>query len=254
MELVEFGALWLDNHVSADAQRIIDDAISFKIVVPSYKPQTYYNIDPGRIVFQDRDLVIYDKEAGPPTQPVPHDSINNLQYALEMATRMTLWCPHRIDAATSGLVIMAANRLASGRMGTAFQKGWVKKRYLALSSGPKPNFEKTTVTATISKVAGRYQASDGGPGYASETVVTVLGDYGNNTLFLCEPLTGRTHQIRLHLAYLGNPIVGDLLYGTEPADRMMLRASGLSFKHPGNGKMVVLGGPWPKAGPEWKGK
>jgi 23S rRNA-/tRNA-specific pseudouridylate synthase len=244
MALVEFGSLWFDDRVVFDPMADIS-AKNFRLNLPAYGPRVYYEIDPARLALRDGDLLVYDKEAGPPTVPAPHDSKNNLLAALERYTGLTLRAPHRLDAATSGLTIVAANRLAASRLGQAFSTGKIKKRYLALTRGPKPAFEKTLVEAVISKEAGRYKASAGGPGYPSRTALTVLGEYGDKVLFLAEPLTGRTHQIRLHMAYLGYPIEGDRLYGGGEAPRLMLRASGLAFGHPGTGKAVTLGGPWP---------
>jgi RluA family pseudouridine synthase len=217
----------------------------FRINLPSYKPRIYYEIEPQRLIFADNDLLVYDKESGPPTVPVPHDQKNNLLAALERHTGLTLRAPHRLDAASSGLVIMAANRLAASRLSRGFMEKKIEKRYLALSVGPKPGFEKKEVDAVIYKTGSVYKAAESGPGYPSQTVVTFLGEYGDKLLFLCEPLTGRTHQIRLHLAYLGYPIVGDKLYGGADAPRLALKASGLSFKHPGTGQSMTFGGPWP---------
>jgi 23S rRNA-/tRNA-specific pseudouridylate synthase len=119
-ELVEFGALWLDNHVFPEPLGKLN-GLNFRLNLPAYKPQVYYEIDPKRLIVNDGDILIYDKESGPPTLPVPHDCKNNLQAALERYTGLTLRAPHRLDAATSGLVIFAANRLAAGRLGQAFQ-------------------------------------------------------------------------------------------------------------------------------------
>ncbi|MDR1110517.1 MAG: RluA family pseudouridine synthase [Deltaproteobacteria bacterium] len=244
LDLVAFGTLWLDNHVLDDPKAALPGG-TFRLNLPWYGPHVFYEVDPARLVFRDGDILVYDKESGPATVPVPHDSRNNLHAALERHTRLTLRAPHRLDAPTSGLVIMAANRLAASRIGVAFKKGQVRKRYLALSSGPLPGFSVTTVDAPISKQNGRLMAIQDGPGRPSRTRVSFLRAFGDRLLFLAEPETGRTHQIRLHLALLGYPIAGDRLYGGESADRLMLKASGLCFRHPGTGQTLTLGGPWP---------
>jgi 23S rRNA-/tRNA-specific pseudouridylate synthase len=244
MGLIDFGALWFDDRLSPDPLATIC-AKRFRLNLPAYGPRIYYQADPERLIVSGPDVLVYDKEAGPPTVPVPHDRMNNVIAALERLTGHTLRAPHRLDAPTSGLVIAAASREAASRLGQAFQRGDVKKRYLALAGGPRPPFDHTVADAVISKVDGRYRADVSGPGYPSLTRLSVLGEYGDKVLFLAEPLTGRTHQIRLHMAHLGYPIVGDPLYGGEPAPRLMLRASGLSFGHPVTGKTITLGGPWP---------
>jgi 23S rRNA-/tRNA-specific pseudouridylate synthase len=140
---------------------------------------------------------------------------------------------------------MSANQLAASRLGRAFAKRQVKKRYLALSQGARPGFSVTEVDAPIPKENGRFMAVPDGPGRPSRTRISFLEAFGDAMLFLAEPETGRTHQIRLHMALLGYPILGDRLYGGAEAPRLMLKASGLSFAHPGTGQTVTLGGPWP---------
>jgi RluA family pseudouridine synthase len=223
--------MWLNNHVQKDPEAVLGEG-SFRLNLPAYEPKIYYEADPARIVFQDEHIIIYDKESGPPTVPAPHDAHNNIQAALERYLGTELRTPHRLDAPTSGLVVMALSRQAAGRLGQEFQSGGVKKKYVALSRGSVPSWTKFTVEAAVNKKDGRYSASFDGPGAPSSTVLTSLGSRGERALFMAEPLTGRTHQIRLHLALMGHPIVGDKLYGGETAERLMLRASGLSFRHP----------------------
>jgi RluA family pseudouridine synthase len=198
-------------------------------------------VDPKRIVFEDNDLLVYDKEAGRPSQAVPHDAYNNIHSSLTRLRGITLRLPHRLDAGTSGLLIIAKNLKAAGAMGKAFQKGEVKKRYLALATGVKPTWDSRRVDAPLAKSQGRLVVRENGPGLSATTDFTLLAWDSGCGLFLAEPLTGRTHQIRLHLSFLGYPIKGDTFYGGEPASRLMLKAAGISFKHPITGRPVVIG-------------
>jgi 23S rRNA pseudouridine1911/1915/1917 synthase len=241
--LVEFGSLWLSDRVVLDPSRVVGEE-SFRLNLPAYSPRIFYEIDPARVVLADGDLIIYHKEAGRPSQGVPHDARNNVLAAMERHTGLELRLSHRLDAPTSGLLMMAVTRQAAGRLGLAFRRGAVRKRYLALSQGPPPSFTETMVDAPVGKEDGRYRVFEPGRGLSARTRLTVLSRQGERTLFLAEPLTGRTHQIRLHLASLGHPIVGDDFYGGRPGPRLMLRASGLRLRHPGDARRLVLGGPW----------
>jgi 23S rRNA pseudouridine1911/1915/1917 synthase len=242
-QLISFGSLWLDNRPQTDPEFALKAGV-FRLNLPAYGPKVFYEIDPNRIVYSDRDLMIYHKEAGRPSQGVPHDGQNNVLAAMERQTGLVLRLPHRLDAATSGFLILAVTRQAAGRLGKAFEKGRVAKRYLALCQGEPPNWTDKTTQTMIAKDGPRYVASTNGPGLRATTRFTVLGAAAGQSLFLAEPLTGRTHQIRVHLAFEGYPIIGDTFYGGAAGLRLMLRASGLRLAHPGTGRMLVLGGPW----------
>jgi RluA family pseudouridine synthase len=243
-ELVAFGSLWLNDSVNLDPLAAIGKGC-FRLSLPVYGTGVFYEINRERIVYRDDDVIVYDKEADRPSQAVPYDAHNNVLAAMERYTGLTLRLAHRLDAGTSGLLLLAVNRLASSRLGIAFQSGKVSKRYLALSLGPKPDWTEKTVEAVIAKENGRYLARESGPGLKSITKFTVIDERDGVVLFLAQPLTGRTHQIRLHLAFIGRPIVGDQRYGGKKDVRIMLRACGLSFSHPGTGEKMIFGGPWP---------
>jgi 23S rRNA-/tRNA-specific pseudouridylate synthase len=245
--LVEFGALWLGRRVAMDPAAELAPG-PFRLNIPAYRPQVFYEINPARVVHSDGDLIVYYKEAGRPSQGVPSDARNNVLAAMERRTGLTLRLSHRLDAPTSGLLIIAVTRQAASRLGMAFKNGAVSKRYLALSAGPDPPWREKLLDAAIGKEGGRYQVAEDGLGLSARTKLTFLGRQGENMLFLAEPLTGRTHQIRLHMANEGYPIIGDSFYGGAPARRLMLRASGLRLTHPGHARTLVLGGPWPDGG------
>jgi 23S rRNA pseudouridine1911/1915/1917 synthase len=256
--LVAFGCLWVDDRPFMDPARSLAGLSHFRFNPPAYGPVRFYEADPGRIVHEDDDLLIYHKEAGRPSQGVPYDAHNNVLAALGrlLAGRgrpARLWLPHRLDAETSGLLLLAKNQAAAGAVGRAFQAGQVAKGYLALGLGPRPERNSFPVEAAIAKEGSRYVARASGPGLAARTNFTVLDqrDFGagggpelKEVLFRAEPLTGRTHQIRLHLAWAGWPVRGDRFYGraeaeeARPAPRLMLAAVSLGLPHPnGTGRL-----------------
>lgn len=259
--LVEFGSVWLDDRPCLDPARPLAGHSAFRINPPAYGPVYFYEADPARIVYEDAELIAYNKESGRPSQGVPHDAHNNILAALTRmlavrGERSRLWLLHRLDADTSGILLFAKNKEAAGTLGRAFQKGEVEKEYLALGLGrgtPKQSF---SVKNFIAKEGRRYVNRKAAPGLAAHTDFDSLkrfdtpipasgGDF-REALFRARPRTGRTHQIRLHLAHNGWPIRGDRFYGRpevetlNPAPRLMLASARLTFTHPKSGRTVDI--------------
>lgn len=246
--LVEFGALWLDDRPCLDPDRPLSRHRDFRINPPVYGPLKFYESAPQRIIFEDADLLIYNKEAGRPSQGVPHDAYNNVLSGLGRlrAARgdynTALWLLHRLDADTSGLLMLAKNKVTAGIMGRFFQQQRVMKEYLCLGLGETPAKTEFEVKALIAKEGRRYVAREKGVGLAAHTDFTWQGEVlagpspQSRHLFTARPRTGRTHQIRLHLALAGWPISGDRFYGRPDEaprpSRLMLAAVALSFSHP----------------------
>ena len=249
--LVAFGCLWVDDRPFLDPDKSLAGRFRFRFNPPAYGPVRFYEADPGRIIHEDDDLLVYHKEAGRPSQGVPYDAHNNVLAALGRLLEgrggpARLWLTHRLDAETSGLLLLAKTPAAAGAVGRAFQEGQVAKSYLALGLGSRPERDFFQVEAAIAKEGARYVTRSSGPGRAATTNFTVLGEKDfepggpemREVLFRAEPLTGRTHQIRLHLAWAGWPIRGDRFYGraeaeeARPAPRLMLAAVSLGLSHP----------------------
>ncbi|MGL4208839.1 MAG: RluA family pseudouridine synthase [Candidatus Adiutrix sp.] len=250
--LVEFGAVWLDDRPCFDPEKPLQNHHFFRINPPAYGPIAFYEAEIKRIVFEDDDFLIYNKEAGRPSQGVPYDAYNN---ALAGLTRLfagrekkvKLWLLHRLDADTSGLLLFAKSRENAAALGKLFQRGEVEKEYLCLGAGTQEPQQNFTVKTFIAKESGRYINKPTGPGLLAHTDFQVLeqrppqGDNPHKILFLAKPRTGRTHQIRLHLKWAAWPIIGDRFYGAHlPAPRLMLMAVGLTFKHPRTQKIVSV--------------
>jgi 23S rRNA pseudouridine1911/1915/1917 synthase len=152
---------------------------------------------------------------------------------------------HRLDRATSGLLAVAKTQHALSVLSRHFRKGLVKKRYLAVVRGAFEDAQGSIVAPIDRDPDRRPHWWVIGTGKPAETRWRVLGSTQNLTLLELEPVTGRTNQLRIHLAYVGRPILGDALYGPSPAiesgeeperETLLLHAWRLAFHHPETGE------------------
>lgn len=206
-----------------------------------------------RILLLDDDLVVVDKPAGMPSVPArtpcdPPDVATVLAAgALAFAPRVE--AVHRLDRDTSGLLILARSRAARVELGRAFEAGAVEKTYLALVVGCLPGTE-----GAIHQPLGpdpsapprqRIDPIGGRPAATRWRIVPGEGLPAAVTAVELTPITGRSHQLRVHLAWLGCGIVGDRLYarGADSAGRLWLHASRIVFPHPRDGRSVEISAP-----------
>lgn len=191
-------------------------------------------LPPEALLYEDGELISVNKPAGINSQRTPYQLKGTLEYWVTeyfkaQGSSEPARVVHRLDRGTSGAMLFPKNRPAAARLSKLFQDGLVEKRYLALVSG-NPGQNEWTVDAPIGKVASaRYGVMEGGK--ASQTEFRVIAASGDSALVEARPLTGRTHQIRVHLASVGLPICGDTTYGGQPAGRMMLHCSSMTFEN-----------------------
>ena len=211
---------------------------------------------PVPIVYEDDDLLVVDKPAGLTVHPAPGHPSHTLVNAL-LALRPNLsgiggvqrpGIVHRLDKDTSGLMLVAKRDAAHQSLAAQLQARRVHKRYLALVWGcPRP--ESGTVDAPIARhPADRKRMALVQGGRASVTHYAVLERFPEASLVEARPVTGRTHQIRVHMASLGCPLVGDALYGprkTTLVSRHFLHAASLAFRLPSTGETVEVSAPLP---------
>ncbi|OWV32010.1 RNA pseudouridine synthase [Pacificimonas flava] len=187
----------------------------------------------SRILYEDAELLVIDKPAGLAVHPgpkTPHSLEDHLD-DLRLGFRQRPQPVHRLDRDTSGCLLLARNRRALKRLGALFEQGAVTKTYVALLAGRHEGDGR--IDAPLSKISSRekgWRMRVDPAGKSAATLWRVLEPRGDHTLVEFRPLTGRTHQIRVHAAHALSPLVGDPVYGqADPAMSMRLHALGLSF-------------------------
>ena len=203
---------------------------------------------PGLIVIhEDAHLLVLDKQPGLLCVPGRGEDKQDCLSARALARWTDALVVHRLDMATSGLVLMARSPAAQRALGDAFAKQEISKRYEAIVAGTlaeSPDWSIIDAPIAADWPRRPMQKIDAA-GKPSITRWRALGAMPSNaTRLLLEPRTGRTHQLRVHLASIGHPILGDALYAEDSvrdrSERLMLHASVLQFRHPASGETMRL--------------
>lgn len=253
---------WISNGlVLVNGQQVADKykvKIGDQVVVT---PEGPHPIDlkpediPLDIVYEDDDVLVVNKPQGMVVHPAPghpdHTLVNALMYHSPLSTINGEFRPgivHRIDKDTSGLLMVAKNDRAHQSLAAQLKAKTTKREYIALVHG-RIKEEKGTIDAPLGRSRkDRKKQAIVANGRHAVTHFKVLERYRNYTLIKCRLETGRTHQIRVHLASIGHPLAGDPLYGprkTLPGRGQYLHARLLGFVHPTTGKEVVFTAPLP---------
>jgi len=246
----------------------LDDEVS--VIIPPPEPSGIEPADiPLDIIYEDSDMIIINKKAGIVVHPSyghRQDTIVNalLNYNPNLSTIGGVFRPgivHRLDRDTSGVMIIAKNDRAHHILSAQFKDRSVEKDYLCFVRGIpiKPRDEIITLVGRDPHNRKRFAVLDNG-GKEAVSVYEVLNAFKFITLVKVRIKTGRTHQVRLHMAYIGCPVVGDKTYGRawKPAkapaelteflknlDRVMLHSSQLSLTHPSGGEWKTFFAPQP---------
>lgn len=236
-------------HVNGEHKRVVDLAAKGDILKITIRDTASENIVPTDIpldiVYEDEDVLVINKPSNMSTHPSMGNYENSLAngvmyYYKSKGEERVFRAVNRLDKDTSGLMAVAKNSYIHARLGEEIQKKELKRKYMCIVCG---DVERDgTVDAPIRRADGsvinRIVAPDG---QRAVTHYRVVKRYGEYTLLEMELETGRTHQIRVHMAYIGHPLVGDWLYGTEDhniAKRQMLHSCYLCFTHPITGQIM----------------
>lgn len=238
--LIDFGAVWVNGKVCRRQSQVLQKQDKVTIQAPAYGPVRFYEADQNRIIYEDEYILAYDKEAGIPCQQTPYDGYNHLFGALgRLRKDKYLALHHRLDGPTSGVMVFSINKKANRGLSHAFKKGPMEKNYLAVLKGTPPD-DEWSMNNPIAKRKGGYFCPSDGRGKHAETIFKVLFRGKEQTLVQARPMTGRTHQIRLHAAACGRPVIGDREYGDGRGARLMLHASSLALDHPCTGEPLII--------------
>jgi 23S rRNA pseudouridine1911/1915/1917 synthase len=203
---------------------------------------------PLDIVFEDTDIIVINKASGLVVHPAPGNYtgtlVNGLLYHCTdlkgIGGELRPGIVHRLDKDTSGIIIVAKNEKAMNKLSQQFQKRTTGKKYRALVWGnPVPENAQIDVTIGRHPIHRKKMAADVERGRNALSIYHTLEKFSGSTLLEVEIKTGRTHQIRVHLAHVGHAVVGDNVYGKPkpdkipyPVHRQMLHAYELEINHP----------------------
>jgi 23S rRNA pseudouridine1911/1915/1917 synthase len=211
---------------------------------------------PLEVVYEDDDLAVINKQAGLVVHPAPgnyeHTLVNALLHRFKKLSEVNPKRPgivHRLDKETSGLLVVAKNNFAHHALSKQFEKHTIKRTYIALVKG-KVKFDEDVIELPIGRHPVRRESmtvSFNEKAKFARTRYRTLKRTEEFSLMELEPYTGRTHQLRVHLAFLGHPILGDKKYGKHnDFCRLALHAKSLGFTHPRTGKPIEFSSDIPK--------
>jgi len=251
---IDEGGVYVNKKRCRKAGRIIQGGEKIRLVMLDGETLNPFTAD--QIIWQEKSWTLVHKRVNQYAQEALHRSKGTLPYELGMHLKLKpvetkqLRPVHRLDRGTSGLMMFSHDPKALQHL----QQHWhqaVDKVYMAVVS-PAPDWTSKLIEGPISAKAdraGRYHVNDDGRVCKTEAFVLEVKD--NKALLKLIPHTGRTHQLRVHLAHLGYPIVGDARYGGKKQQRMMLHAQTLRIKgyamrskHPQHEWIVEPEGDW----------
>lgn len=202
-----------------------------------------------RILHHDSAILIVDKPAG--LLSVPGKGPEKADCLIARLARVfpEVLLVHRLDTDTSGVMVFALTKAAQGALGQQFEKRQTKKVYLARVWGhPDPKVGRIDLPLCVDWPNRPRQHVNHEHGKPAITDYRVVKYDGKTARVRLMPQTGRSHQLRVHMAELGHPILGDPLYATGPArqyPRLMLHAESLRIRHPETGKSITFSAPCP---------
>ena len=252
---------WLEDGILVDGRRVntrfcpaAGQVLSVRLSDPVRNSGIVPAPGPLDIVHEDDDLIVLNKSAGVPVHPGPghfSDTLGNflVDYYEKTGQEADFHPVHRLDRGTSGLLVVAKHPHAQEVLKNQLHTEDFRRVYLAVCEG-LPDPPAGVIDAPLGPRPGSLMEQMVRPdGRPARTKYGVLRRWGGRALVSLELETGRTHQIRVHMAHIGHPLTGDFLYGTEDRAlicRPALHSGYLSFRHPLSGETMQFSVPLPE--------
>jgi 23S rRNA pseudouridine1911/1915/1917 synthase len=257
-DLIKQGHVTLQGRTVKAHQKISEGMIATVNVPPPVETSLVAENIPIDVIYEDTDIIVLNKQPGIVVHPAaghPRGTLVNalLFHCEDLGTiggEIRPGIVHRLDRDTSGVMVVAKNDRSLQSLVNQFKACEVSKEYAALVHG-QPQPLKGTVETLIGRSTHDRKKMSARPARGREAVThyEVTETFDEASLLCVRPRTGRTHQIRVHMAHAGHPIVGDGSYGDKreapTAARQMLHARILAFRHPGSGETVTFNAPLP---------
>jgi 23S rRNA pseudouridine1911/1915/1917 synthase len=260
-KFIRAGHVTVDHVIIRKSGHQLQGGEQVEVEIPASLPPKFREEDiPLSIIYEDDDLLLINKPAGMVVHPSHgHDAGTLVQAALAYApgirslnSEARPGVVHRLDKDTSGLILMAKTDLALVHLQKQFISHEVQKEYSALVDGhpEKPIGRIEGAIGRDPRDRKKMAIVPESRGRSAETLYRTVENFSAHALLRVEPKTGRTHQIRVHLASIGVPVTGDLVYGhrrpTVKLKRHFLHARRLTFRLPESGELINFEAPLPQ--------
>lgn len=234
-KFIESGFVTVDGEVAKKPNQKFEEGVKIDLQVPEDLKNADVKL---KIIYEDDNVMVVNKPAGLLSEAKG-------EYCPEKTLADFGFVAHRLDRDTSGVMILAKTEEVQKFLKRQFQDRKVHKTYYAIVSG-RPKLDEARIDLPMARDIKRPTTFRVDPnGKEAETFYKVLKSDDKHSLVELRPTSGRTHQLRVHMKYLGHPILGDPVYGEEKADRLYLHAGSLEITLPG-GVRKVFESPLPK--------
>ncbi len=259
--LIKTGCVDVDGVTVTKSGHMVEKKAEIEVRIPPPQPTVLIPEDiPLEIIFENQDLIVVNKPAGMVVHPAAGHQSGTLVHAAlahtgEIEGVGGIQRPgvvHRLDKDTSGIILLAKNDAAHQWLQEEFRSRRVEKTYLALVDGAPPTVRGRVEAAIGRDPVDRKRMAVVPPnkGRSAVSEYSTITQYQQHTLLEVHPVTGRTHQIRLHMAFLGCPVTGDRLYGRRrpslDIDRQFLHAARLKIRLPEESDYIEFEAPLPE--------
>ncbi|MCX5707280.1 MAG: RluA family pseudouridine synthase [Candidatus Omnitrophica bacterium] len=256
-KIIQEGRVVSENFRSPKPHQKVKAGDRIRVVIEDKEPSL---LKPEEIsldvVYEDDDLAVINKPVGLVVHPAAgnqeHTLVNALLHRFKNLSGINPLRPgivHRLDKETSGLLVIAKNNPSHLNLAAQFAKHTIKRKYIAIVKG-KVEFDQDVIEAPIARHTFKRKnmaVSFLGNAKYAKTHYRTLKRFADFSLLELEPFTGRTHQLRVHLDFIGHPILGDNKYGrNNEFKRLCLHAKYIGFIHPASGKFIEFDSAVPK--------